>query len=84
MKFFDTVLPMVASIQEIKRKTCPKCGKRMYLARWFSMWTCENCDTCIDFTDEERKLVDKFEQHYRLTKTRRRGGSLAWTRRSKK
>ena len=67
--FFDVVFTKVASIQEIQRKNCPNCKRRMYLARHFSMWTCEKCDITIDFTKEEIERVNKFEEFYGLSKT---------------
>lgn len=72
MTLFDEVMPRVATIQEIKRKFCPKCHKQMYLARWFSMWTCTRCDIAVPFSKNEIELVNKFERHYRLSETGRK------------
>jgi ribosomal protein S27AE len=60
------------SIQNITHKTCPKCGKDMYLGRWVDMFTCEKCDMCIDITKEERKLITKFEEEHGLSRSARR------------
>jgi ribosomal protein L37AE/L43A len=67
--FLNIVLPKVADIQTIKQKSCPKCKRRMYLARHFSMWTCEKCDIEIAFTKEEIKLVNKYERKMGLSQT---------------
>ncbi len=71
--FFDVVLPRVAHIQTaLPSKDCPKCKRRMYLARHFSEWTCEKCDLGIPFTEEEIKLVNKYEKAHHLHKTGRK------------
>jgi predicted amidophosphoribosyltransferase len=70
MSFIDQVIAKIVNIQTaLPPKFCPKCKQDMRLLRWFSCWSCEDCDIMLDFTKNECSLVNKYEKDHGLHKT---------------
>ena len=72
MSFFERISTGLNAIQRIATKYCPECKKEMYLARWVGVWSCEDCEIALEFTPEERDLINKFESERGLTRTGRK------------